>query len=182
MIPFVLVTQSKGKIREIERIVGYSLQHSEIDLIEIQSVEVEEVVGFKVRLAYERLGRPVMVEDTGLYIKAWEGLPGALIKWFVRCVGEPGICRMMENYSDRTAWAKTVVATYDGCAEPRLYVGRTEGQIAFKPAGTGGFGWDKVFIPDGAAKSFGEMSPEEKDAYSMRRQAFAELMSQYPDH
>lgn len=180
MIPFVLVTQSKGKLREIERIVGYSLEHSEIDLIEIQSVEVEEVVGCKVRLAYERLGKPVMVEDTGLHIKAWEGLPGALIKWFVQRVGELGICRMMSNYSDRTAWAKTVVATYDGCAAPRLYVGRVEGQIAFEPAGAGGFGWDKVFIPDGATKSFGEMFPEEKDAYSMRRQALAALMAQHP--
>jgi inosine/xanthosine triphosphate pyrophosphatase family protein len=44
------------------------------------------------------------------------------------------------------------------------------------PAGTGGFGWDAIFIPKGTKKTFAEMSPEEKDAYSMRRQALEKMV------
>jgi non-canonical purine NTP pyrophosphatase (RdgB/HAM1 family) len=179
MIHLTLVTQSAGKLAEIERILGQSVDHYEADLPEIQSVEVEDVVISKAIEAYKMLHRPIMIEDTGLFIDAWNGLPGALIKWFVQRVKEPGICQMMKDYPNRKAWAKTVVATFDGSGEPVTYVGQVEGQIAFKPAGQGGFGWDKVFIPDGATMTFGEMPPDTKDKYSMRYKAFKQLLDHY---
>src|SRR5689334_5867343 len=112
-IPFIFVTHSTGKLTEAIRMLG-QLDHADIDLPELQSVDVEEVVMFKVRKAFEILEKPIMIEDTGLYIYSWNGLPGALIKWFVKYVNEPGICQMLNNFPDRRAWAKTVVATYDG--------------------------------------------------------------------
>ena len=120
-----------------------------------------------------------MIEDTGLYIEAWNGLPGALVKWFLSSVGTSGICRMMEGFPDRRARARTIVATYDGRVRPLIFVGEVEGQIAFAPTGEAGFGWDKVFIPVGETKTFGEMTPEEKDRYSMRRQALEKMLAYY---
>lgn len=181
-MPFVFVTGSSGKLREAERILGYKLEHHNIELPEIQSVEVEQVVTFKVMRAFSEVGRPVLIEDTGLFIEAWNGLPGALIKWFVKCVEVSGICRMLKDFPDRRAWAKTVVATYDGKTEPTLFTGVVEGQIALTPAGKGGFGWDRIFIRDednAARKTFGEMSDEEKDRCSMRHRAFKKMLAHY---
>ena len=118
-----------------------------------------------------------MVEDTGLFFAAWNGLPGALIKWFDRYVGNVGICKMIDEFSIRNAWAKTVVATYDG--QVHLFTGKIEGQITLAPRGEEGFGWDKIFIPDGTVKTFAEMTSSEKDKHSMRRQAFEAMMSYY---
>jgi non-canonical purine NTP pyrophosphatase (RdgB/HAM1 family) len=179
VIPFAFVTQSSGKLAEVERILGQDLDHYDLDLPEVQSVEVTNVVIFKVRWAYDELRKPVMIEDTGLYIEAWDGLPGALVKWFVQRVGDSGICRMMKDYSNRRAVAETVVATYDGRGDPVTFSGRIEGSIADTPKGLGGFGWDRVFIPSDLEKTFGEMSGHEKDKYSMRCRAFRNMATHY---
>ena len=87
MKSWTLVTQSEGKLREFERILNRKLELYRLDLPEIQTIDVEEVVTHKVKHAYQELGTPVMIEDTGLYFDAWNGLPGALIKWFVTTIG-----------------------------------------------------------------------------------------------
>lgn len=179
LIPFVFVTHSEGKLTEVERIVGQRLKHSDIDLSEIQAVEVEDVVTSKAIEAFNKLRKPVMIEDTGLYIESWNGLPGALIKWFVEYAQEPGICKMLNEFPNRRAWAKTIVATYDGNSRPKTFPGKVEGSIAYHPTGNKGFGWDKIFIPNGSEKTFGEMSGEEKDKYSMRRLAFEAVTNYY---
>jgi len=181
MKSWTLVTQSEGKLREFERILNRKLELYRLDLPEIQTIDVEEVVTHKVKHAYQELGTPVMIEETGLYFDAWNGLPGALIKWFVTTIGGDGICAMMHEFPDRRALAKTVIATYDGQTLPRIFVGEVEGSIATAPAGTGGFGWDNIFIPKGAEKTFAEMSPEEKDTYSMRRQALENMLTYSTD-
>ncbi len=178
MKSWTLVTQSEGKLREFERILNRKLELYRLDLPEIQAIDVEDVVTHKVKHAYQEVGTP---EDTGLYIDARNGLPGALIKWFVTTIGGDGICAMMHEFSDRRALAKTVIATYDGQTSPRMFVGEVEGSIAAAPAGTGGFGWDNIFIPQGANSTFAEMTPEEKDAYSMRRQALENMLTYSTD-
>ena len=178
MISFIFVTQSSNKVAEVERILGIKLEHVDLDLPEIQAVELEDVVTQKVKYAYEVLGKkPVMVEDTGLFIEAWNGLPGALIKWFVKQVGGTGICKMMDGFPNRKARAKTIVATYDG--QLNISTGEVVGQIALVPRGNSGFGWDNIFIPDEASETFAEMSPEMKDKYSMRRLAFEAMLTAY---
>jgi non-canonical purine NTP pyrophosphatase (RdgB/HAM1 family) len=177
---FVFVTQSANKLAEAERILNTKLERYDLDSPEIQAVEVEEVVKHKALYAYQALGgKPVIIEDTGLYIEAWNGLPGALIKWFVQRVGVAGICQMLQNFPERKAWAETIVATYDG--QLRIFKGKVEGRIALSPAGDGGFGWDSVFIPADSDKTFAQMTPAEKDQYSMRRQAFEAMADYYTE-
>lgn len=182
MIRFVFVTQSQDKLAEAERILGQKLEHRDIDLPEIQAIKVDDVVTFKVKLAYAEVKQPVIVEDTGLHITAWNDLPGALIKWFLQSVGPVGICRMLHQFEDRSAWAKTLVATYDGKNNLVIFEGRVDGRIAEVPAGNGGFGWDTIFIPNGLDKTFGEMRPEEKDQISMRQQAFLAMKQYFASH
>lgn len=168
--PLVFVTGSEHKRAEAERILGGSVERADLDLPEVQHVDVDQVVGAKALAAWEAMGRrPVMVEDTGLSFDAWSGLPGALVKWFVQTVGVDGLCRMLAGFPDRSATATTVVAVHDGT--PRVFRGSVRGRIAEAPRGSGGFGWDSIFIPEGSARTFAEMEPSEKDRYSMRRLA-----------
>jgi XTP/dITP diphosphohydrolase len=176
---FTLVTQSLPKVEEFSRLLGWKIDHAHIDLPEVQSLDPAEVAGQKALEAYKMLGNvPVMVEDTGLSVQAWNGLPGALIKWFVTSVGPAGICRMLEPFSSpAAATAQTSVAVCDG--EIRVFSGKIDGRIATQPAGQKGFGWDSVFIPEGTNLTYAEMESEEKDRYSMRRIALEKLRAHY---
>lgn len=178
VLRFTLVTQSLAKVEEFSRLLGQNVEHSHIDLPEVQSLEPSEVAAQKARDAYEKLGNiPVLVEDTGLAVHAWNGLPGALIKWFLKSVGPAGVCRMVEAFPCAKATAETAIAVCDG--EVRVFSGKVNGTIAAQPAGHAGFGWDSIFIPDGATRTFSEMEPAEKDTYSMRRLALERLRAHY---
>lgn len=174
----IFVTGSQNKVREAERILGRSLKQMNIDLPEIQSLSIEEILEHKARHAYEASGHnPVIVDDTGLFINAWNGLPGPLVKWFLKTVGGEGICRMLDSFSDRSAIARTVIATFygHGDAELTLYSGEMKGCIADHPRGANGFGWDTIFIPEGESRTYAEMTDDEKDNISMRRMALLKL-------
>jgi non-canonical purine NTP pyrophosphatase (RdgB/HAM1 family) len=145
-----------------------------IALEEIQEISLEPVVAHKARQAYTQIRRPVLVEDTGLAFAAWNALPGALIKWFLSSLGNGGLCRLMRTETNRTATATTVFGYYDGSLY-RAFSGSVEGVIVESPRGTQGFGWDAIFQPLGSERTFGEMSPAEKDRFSMRRLALEQL-------
>ena len=167
MDSLVFVSSNEKKTREIEKILGFPLVRRNLDIPEIQSLDVEEVAKDKARKAYERIKKPVMVEDTGLYIQEWNGFPGALVKWVLRTLGREKICKLLSQ--NREALAKTCVCLFNG-KEMKTFTGEIQGEIAEKPGKSDGFGWDPVFIPSGYEKPFSELG-EEKDRISMRRRA-----------
>jgi len=170
---FLFVTHSQNKLAEAERFLGRKLQHYGLDLPELQLMDVEEVAVHKVKYAHAVLQRPVLVDDTGLYIDAWNGLPGALVKWFMQRTGDRGLCEMMRGFEERTARAKTVLATFNDTLN--IYVGTLEGTIAPEPIGEG-YSWETIFIPQGSDKTLAQMTLDEKDEFSMRRLAFEALI------
>lgn len=172
--PILIATSSLNKVREIQALLNRPVERVEIELAEVQAVKVEDVIEQKAREAYTKLGRPALVEDTGLSIRAWNGLPGALVRWFLKTVGPAGICQMLDPFPDRAASAKTCLGLFDG-TQALVFTGQVEGAIAPFPRGEGGFGWDSIFIPAGWKKTFAEMTPEEKNAVSMRRKAVDQL-------
>lgn len=163
----VLITGNEGKAREFERLLGVQLTHQKLDLPEIQSTDVREVARNKVERAYELLGRPCLVDDTGLTINAWGRLPGALIRWFLDDVGNDGILKMLAADQPRDAYVTTALGYCDEQGS-KVYVGELQGLISAQPKGDNGFGYDSIFIPGGQDKTFAEMANEEKDAISMR--------------
>ena len=84
--------------------------------------------------------------------------------------------RMGDN-ADRRAWfvAALCLAWPDG--HTATFLGRIDGVIVWPPCGDKGFGYDPVFVPAGAQRSFGEMNPDEKHAVSHRARAFAQVMA-----
>jgi non-canonical purine NTP pyrophosphatase (RdgB/HAM1 family) len=171
----VFVTSNEGKRREAEAVLGRPLSHQDLDLVELQSLDLHEVVRAKAASAVETIQAPVMVEDTGLELLGLGGFPGPLIRWLLACVGADGVCQMVQAFGDRRAVARCVTCATDG-SEEVLGEGVVLGTIAERPRGTGGFGWDSVFIPDdGDGRTFAEMGEGEKNEISHRRKAFLAL-------
>ncbi len=174
MLPFTFITSSENKLREVVRLLGRPFARAALSLEEIQEIALEPVVAYKARHAYAQVGGPVLVEDTGLAFAAWNGLPGALVKWFLSSLGNEGVCRLMQNETNRAATATTMFGYYDGVLY-RAFSGSVEGIVVARPRGTQGFGWDAIFQPLGSERTFAEMTPEEKDRFSMRRLALEQL-------
>ncbi|RJO61931.1 RdgB/HAM1 family non-canonical purine NTP pyrophosphatase [candidate division WS5 bacterium] len=167
-------TGSKDKLREVNQILGTNLKQIDLDLLEPQGISVEEVVCEKAKDGYMRCGKPVLVEDTGLHFEAWNGLPGALVKWFVKSVGNKGIIEMFGNEKNRKARAVTAVGFYDG-KKCRVFTGEVSGRVPKVAREGKGFGWDPVFVTDEHDKTFGEMDPVLKNSVSMRALALQKL-------
>jgi non-canonical purine NTP pyrophosphatase (RdgB/HAM1 family) len=168
------ITGNEHKLIEVERILGCSLASEALSLEEIQSIELAPVVRHKAAQASALLQRPVLVEDTGLVFSAWNGFPGALIKWLLLSVGVEGICRLLRGESNCNATATTLFGYCDG-RELQIFPGSVTGIITATPRGSSGFGWDAIFQPLGSTRTFAEMTPEEKDQFSMRRLALEQL-------
>ena len=176
--PILFVTSRAEKAEEASRL-GFAVERIDLDLPEPQELDPDRIVLSKARAAWERLARPVLVEDSGLSIRAWGGFPGALVKWLEKSAGVAAIPRMLASFEDRSATAVCVVGYFDG---DRLVSGRGEcaGEIAGAPRGSTGFGWDSIFIPEGSNRTFAELGPEAKDRISHRRRAWEALAARMP--
>jgi len=171
----VFVTSNLGKLREAQEVLGEKVEHQALDLLEIQSLELEEVVRHKARSAYQRIGRPVLVEDTSLELAGLGGFPGPLVRWLLVSIGPAGISRMAHAFPDPRAVVRCMACAADG-DEEICGLGVVRGLIAEAPRGRKGFGWDSIFIPDGGdGKTYGQMSAARKNAVSHRRKALEAL-------
>ena len=176
MVRAVFVTTNEHKRREVERVLGFEIETAAPDVPEIQTLDFAEVAARKASDAYEALGappHPVIVEDSGLVIGAWNGLPGALTKWFLSSVGNEGLLGMLSG-ENRRARAVCAVAVADTGGEVRVFRGEVQGSVASEPRGDGGFGWDQIFVPEGSELSYAEMG-EAKHEDSHRTRAFRQL-------
>ena len=172
---FKFVTGNANKVREAGDILGVTLEQVEVGgIFEMQTQDIEELVNHKCQQAYDLLKCPVLVEDSGLLFNAWNGLPGALVKWFECAVGCEGMLKMLQSFEDRDATAVCCFAVHDG-KNIRITRGEIQGTIATKIRGGNGFGWDVLFIPDGYQRTFAEMLPRDKNAISHRKKALENL-------
>ena len=161
----IFITGNQNKADYLSRLLDVNLEHQKIDLDEIQSTSLEEVVEHKVRQAYDIAKRPVLVEDVALSFAALGNLPGPFIKFFVEAPdGLEKLCRMLDGFDDRRATASCVFGYYDG-EQVKLFRGDLSGEIATSPCGDNGYGWDKIFCPDGyGGRTRAELNSEEDAA------------------
>jgi non-canonical purine NTP pyrophosphatase (RdgB/HAM1 family) len=173
MKDLIFVTGNQGKADQLAQWLGLEVPHRKLDLDEIQSLDLRTVVEHKVRQAYDIAQQPVLVEDVAATIAAMGRLPGTFIKWFLEELGAEGICKLADGFAERTATASICYALHDG-KTVHFFESHVPGQIASTPRGEG-WGWNPVFIPDGATKTYAEMTPHELKPCSMRAQAIAQL-------
>src|SRR4051812_35243468 len=98
-----LITGNAGKAKEFAELLGQPIDHEKISLVEPQALDVRAVSEQKAAQAYEQLGRPVLVDDTAFVVDEWNGLPGALIAWFLDSVGCEGVLSMTTSLKSRAA-------------------------------------------------------------------------------
>jgi XTP/dITP diphosphohydrolase len=175
--PFVFVTGSRGKAAEaavaLGRHVG-SLETVALDLPEIQSLDLLAVLRAKGEAAWERLGRPLVVEDAALELAALHGFPGPLVKWMLAATGAEGLARVATALGDTAAVARCALL-YRDARGIVVGEGATAGRLVLPGRGGHGFGWDPVFAPAGGPRTYAEMEPIEKDRVSHRGKAWRDL-------
>lgn len=156
MPDITFITGNQSKADYLARHLGFPVKHQKVDLEEIQSLDLKEVVEHKVRQAYELIQKPVIVEDVSLEFEALGRLPGTFIRFYVDEVPLETICRTLDGLS-RNAIARCTFGYFDG-EHLELIDGSLPGTIVDHPRGEGGFGWDKIFIPEGHTKTRAELS------------------------
>jgi non-canonical purine NTP pyrophosphatase (RdgB/HAM1 family) len=145
MITFITWNQHKADY--LAKHLWIDIAHRKVDLDELQSMDLHEIVTHKVKQAYDIVQWPVLVEDVSLEFAALWWLPGPFIRFFVDRVPFQSICDMIPS-DHRVATARCVLGYYDG-EHLELIEWNLDGQIALHPAGENGFWRDKIFIPDG---------------------------------
>lgn len=172
-----VVTKNPGKLREIRLVLekfGFEARPVEARKLEVQSDSLEEIARTAAEHLLGKVPEPFVVEDSGLFVASLNGFPGPYSSYVYRTIGCQGLLKLLEGVSDRRAKFVCAAALgFEGAV--RVFVGEVEGTIAEKPRGSGGFGFDPIFVPLGCARTFAEMSAEEKSALSHRSRAFQAL-------
>ncbi|WP_336364485.1 XTP/dITP diphosphatase [Halalkalicoccus salilacus] len=167
------VTSNPGKVREAREYLPETVEQVEYDYPEIQSADLAEIAAAGVRDAFEEIGEPVFVDDSGLFIDAFDGFPGPYSSYVEGRLGIERVWRLAEreNENERGARFRTVVAYADG-GTVETFEGSVPGRIV-APRGDGGFGYDPIFEHRG--RTFAEMSTDAKNAVSHRSRALAKF-------
>jgi XTP/dITP diphosphohydrolase len=172
-VKLTLVTSNRGKLEEFRSALApldVEVQHSEEECDEIQADTLREVVlSCLDQLEAKRL-KDIVIDDSGLFVHALDGFPGVYSSYVLRTIGMDGILRLLDGKDDRSAHFECCIGASLGGR--RLTVtGRSEGTIAAAPSGTGGFGFDPIFVPSGFYRTFAEISITEKNGISHRGRA-----------
>lgn len=156
----IFITGNKQKADTVQKFLNIEVEPQSIELTEIQSLSAEEVIDHKIKEAFAKVKKTVLVQDASLVFKSLGKLPGPYIKWFIQEIGLEGLCRLLDSQKNRDAVAEVAFGVYDG-KELKTIVHRVEGTIVESPRGTNGFGWDVIFQPKGFDKTYAEMTDEE---------------------
>jgi XTP/dITP diphosphohydrolase len=187
----VLATGNRGKARELAALLA-SLgarfetlaEHPAVTLPAESAPTYRENALAKARAASAALGLPAIGDDSGLEVDALDGAPGVRS---ARYAGEgapdaANNAKLLEALAGvpaarRTARFKCALAMVGGEGGEIAVEGACEGRILEAPRGSGGFGYDPLFLPDGERETFAEIAPERKSAISHRARAAAALES-----
>jgi XTP/dITP diphosphohydrolase len=171
------VSNNIHKIDEAKKILGdkgISVVESRLKIEELQTVDTQRLVRDKLIKAFQKVGRPLFVEHTGLYLNYLNGFPGGLTQIFWDTLKADRFAELFgQSAPTNSVIARTTIGYCDG---RRVYdfEGEIAGRITETPRGPRDFQWDCVFQPYGHSETFAEMG-DHKNAISMRRKALEEL-------
>lgn len=165
------ISGNKYKLAEAQSILaplGFDIVAVSQKIEEIQTKDVTAMVTDKCVKAYKKVGRPLFVEHTGLFMDALNGFPGGLTEVFWETLQARLFCDL---FGGTTLTAQTIIGYCDG-QKIRQYEGKIRGTVPKSPRGDPDFQWDCVFIPDGYTETFAEMGTRKNDI-SMRKLALS---------
>ncbi|UCD92958.1 MAG: XTP/dITP diphosphatase [Methanobacteriota archaeon] len=176
MIRFV--TLNEGKYREVSGMLegaGFECEMLAIDYPEIQCDTLEEVVKSSMAQLTGKIEGDFLIDDSGLFISSLGGFPGVYSSYVYQTIGLEGVLRLLQDVENRAAEFR---CCFGLCFEGRnvLFVGGVQGMITQEKRGEGGFGYDPIFVPAGAEKTFAEIPTEEKNKLSHRGKALEKVL------
>ena len=177
------VTKNQKKVEELTKIIGDTLKAKDVQLsnvtfdVEATKGKVEEVAISKAKSAVAKAAGPVLVEAVELSFEALPEVSGSKLK-------NEEILAKLEPFENKNAKATSVFVYFKSAdSQPQVFVGETKGKIV-EPRGSGGLGWDPIFLPDGYDKTYAELDIETKNKISQRKLAldkFVEYVNSTPD-
>jgi XTP/dITP diphosphohydrolase len=186
----ILATRNQAKLRELARIlspqevIGLDQFPGAPDVPETGAT-FEANALLKARAIAACTGLPAVADDSGLCVDALNGMPGVLsARWAGRHGDDQAnlelVLAQLADVPDarlgaRFVCAAALVVPGDGGDREWVVTGEVAGRLIRVPRGSGGFGYDPIFVPDGFGRTTAEMSPEAKDAISHRGRAFRAL-------
>jgi XTP/dITP diphosphohydrolase len=195
----VLATRNAAKLRELARILRSSVRVAGLEEfagapdVPETGATFEENALLKARAIARYTGLPAVADDSGLCVDALNGMPGVLSARWAGGHGDDRanlelVLAQVADVPDSRLGARFVCAAAlvlppgdpvggPACDGPREWVvtGQVAGRLTRVPRGSGGFGYDPIFLPDGSELTTAEMTPEAKDAISHRGRAFRAL-------
>lgn len=165
------LTGNEHKFREFRKEIP-ELERLDVGVPEIQASDARQIVKAKLVAASKLHEGPLLVEDTGLYLEAFNGFPGPYIKWMITKVGRKRMVEAVQGLGNTGVEARTLIGFYDG--ETRFFEGITKGDLVM-PQTDSEFDWDAIFRPEGYDKTYAEMTLEEKNKVSQRGKAIQKL-------
>ena len=153
-----LITSNLGKVNEVKAILGSSIKvnHIKKEYRELRSDNPEEIAKDAAKRLAEELRKAVVVEDSGLFIRALNNFPGTCSAYIHKRIGLKGILKLMEDIDDRSCTYKSAVAYCEPGKEPIIFLGEEQGSVSKEIRGNYGFGHDPIFVPVGSEKTYGE--------------------------
>jgi XTP/dITP diphosphohydrolase len=188
--PLVLATRNAGKLRELDRILGAQVRLAGLEDfpgapdVPETGTTFEENALLKARAIAAHTGLAAVADDSGLCVDALNGMPGVLsARWAGRHGDDQAnldlVLAQITGVPDARRGARFVCAAAlvlpGGSAREWVVTGTVDGRLIRAPRGSGGFGYDPIFVPDGFDLTTAEMTPEAKDAISHRGRAFRAL-------
>jgi len=170
------VTSNLGKVREFKQILEPEIKvnHIKISYPEIRSEDSEKIARHSAKELADKFKKNIVVEDSGLFIKALNDFPGTYSATIHKKIGLEGILKLMKDIKGRECAYKSAVAYCEPGKKPVSFLGTEKGKIAESARGNFGFGHDPIFIPDGRSKTYGEMENVE-ELKKFRRMAVEKL-------
>ncbi|WP_282628595.1 RdgB/HAM1 family non-canonical purine NTP pyrophosphatase [Empedobacter sedimenti] len=180
----IFATHNNNKVKEVSQILpSYLLMKSLTDINFFDEIEetgetFEENAQLKAQTIFEKTGKNIFADDSGLVIEALNGAPGVYSARFAGTgKDEDNITKALKELDGKTNRKAYFISVF--ClilnGEKHFFEGKINGTISTEILGENGFGYDPIFIPNGFSKSFAQMSADEKNAISHRAKAVEKL-------
>lgn len=190
----VLATRNSGKVHEMRSL----LSELNVELVSASSIEtapevdedaesLEENAAKKARTLHDHTGLAALADDTGLEVAALDGRPGIRSARYAGEQADDAANRRLllwelAEATTRAARFRTVIAFVDREGDIHYFEGICPGEIIEEERGTGGFGYDSIFVPEGFDRTFAELPVDEKNAVSHRGRALTHFKSYLREH
>lgn len=175
MAELTFITGNQHKADYLAKWLNMPVAHQKLELDEIQSTDLRQVVEHKVRQAYQQLQKPVLVEDVSLEFHGLNGLPGPFVKWFLEGLGDQKLADLAHSTGNDKATVRIMYALYDGTVL-KIFGASVDGVISTTPRGHHGFGFATIFMPNGSGgKTNAELTDDQAKPFNHRALAIQKL-------